>query len=77
MLTLADIYEVYDKHKDEYNTEVEEFTIGSKKFNFNSQTAILGIVNLSTDSWYKTSICYTPEQAIRRGKVLTAQGATL
>lgn len=77
MLTLADIYEVYEKHKDDYNAEVEEFTIGNKKFNFNSQTALLGIVNLSIDSWYKTSICYNAEQAISRGRALTAQGADI
>ncbi|NET44352.1 MAG: dihydropteroate synthase [Okeania sp. SIO2B3] len=77
MLTLADICEVYDKHQDDYNTQVEEFTIGNKKFNFNSQTALLGIINLSTDSWHNHAICYTPEQAIERGKVLTAQGADI
>jgi len=77
MLTLEDIYEVYDKHKDDYNTQVEEFTIGHKKFNFNSQTALLGIMNLSTDSWWNHAVCYTAEQAISRGKVLTAQGADI
>ncbi|KKD36906.1 dihydropteroate synthase [Limnoraphis robusta] len=77
MLTLADIYEIYDKHKDDYNAQVQELTIGNKKFNFNSQTAILGIVNLSVDSWFNHTICYTSEQAIRRGKVLTAQGADI
>ena len=77
MLTLAEIYEVYDKYKDDYNTQIEEFSIGNKKFNFNSQTSILGIINLSQDSWYKQTISYTPEQAIRRGKVLTLQGADI
>ncbi|MGB3639943.1 MAG: dihydropteroate synthase [Rivularia sp. (in: cyanobacteria)] len=77
MLTLEDIYEVYAKHKDDYNAQVEEFTIGNKKFNFNSQTSLLGVINLSTDSWWNHAICYTPEQAIRRGKVLTAQGADI
>ncbi|MCL2926949.1 MAG: dihydropteroate synthase [Trichodesmium sp. MAG_R01] len=77
MLTLAEIYEIYDKYKDDYNTQIEEFSIGNKKFNFNSQTSILGIINLSQDSWYKQTICYTPEQAIRRGKVLTLQGADI
>lgn len=77
MFTLLDLYEIYDKHKEAYNAKVEEFTIGSKKFNFNSQTAILGIINLSVDSWYSHSICYTPEQAIRRGRVLRAQGADI
>lgn len=77
MLTLADIYEIYDKHQDDYNVKVEEFSIGNKKFNFNTQTALLGIINLSTDSWWNHAICYNAEQAIRRGKVLTAQGADI
>lgn len=77
MFSITDIYEVYDQYKDDYNAEVEEFTIGHKHFKFNSETGILGIINLSVDSWYNHSICYTPEQAIRRGKVLTAQGADI
>ena len=77
MLTLEYLYEVYAKHKDDYNVQVEEFTIGNKKFNFNSQTALLGVINLSTDSWWNHAICYNPEQAIRRGRVLTAQGADI
>jgi dihydropteroate synthase len=77
MLTLEDIYKIYDKHQDDYNVQVEEFTIGNRKFHFNSQTSILGIINLSVDSWFNHAICYTPEQAIRRGEVLTAQGADI
>lgn len=77
MFDLATLGEIYDKHKDDYNARVEEFSIGHRQFAFNSQTAILGVVNLSTDSWYKHSICYTPEQAVRRGQVLTAQGADI
>ena len=77
MFNLADIGEMYDKHKDDYHAKVEEFSIGGKRFAFNTNTAILGVVNLSTDSWYKHSICYTPEQAMRRGQVLTAQGADI
>ncbi|NES80661.1 MAG: dihydropteroate synthase [Moorea sp. SIO2B7] len=78
MLTLKDIYEIYDKHQDDYhNAQVQEITIGHRKFDFNAQSAILGIINLSTDSWWNHTICYTPEQAIRRAKVLTAQGADI
>ena len=77
MFTLTEIHEIYDKYKDDYDTQIEEFTIGNKKFNFNSQTGIMGIINLSTDTWWKHSICYNTEQAICRGKVLTAQGADI
>ncbi|MEB3885994.1 dihydropteroate synthase [Lyngbya sp. CCY1209] len=77
MLTLEDIYEIYVAHKDDYNARVEEFTIGHKTFNFNSQTSLLGVINLSTDSWFNHAVCYHSEQAIRRAKILTAQGADI
>ncbi|NEO68470.1 dihydropteroate synthase [Moorena sp. SIO3H5] len=77
MLSLKDLYEIYDKHQDSFDAKVEEFTIGNRFFNFNEKPAILGVINLSTDSAYKTSICYSSEQAINRAKVLTAQGADL
>ena len=35
----------------------------------------MGVVNLSTDSWYRESVCLTTESAIGRGRVLAAQGA--
>ena len=77
MLSFKYLQEIYNKYQDSFDAEVAEFSLGNKHFNFNSQPAILGVINLSTDSWYKSSICYTPEQAIRRGKVLTAQGADI
>src|SRR5207248_11073397 len=36
-----------------------------------------GVINLSPDSWYRESVCLTPDTAIRRGKVLHAQGADI
>jgi dihydropteroate synthase len=57
------------------NARVREFSIGGKKFNFNSQPAIMGVVNLSADSWYRESVCLSSEKAIERGRVLHAQGA--
>ena len=39
--------------------------------------AIMGVVNLSADSWYRESVCLTAESAIQRSHVLAAQGADL
>lgn len=77
MLTLKEIYEVYEQHKNDYDIQVENIKLGNKEFNFNEQTALLGVINLSVDSWWNHSVCYTREQAIRRGRVLTAQGADI
>jgi dihydropteroate synthase len=77
MLTLEDLYAIHEHYKDALNAKVEEFTIGNKSFNFNSKKAILGVINLSSDSWYRESVCLSSEQAIRRGLVLNAQGADI
>jgi len=77
MLSLEYICDIYERHKDAFNAKVEEFKIGNKEFNFHSQQSILGVVNLSTDSKYRNSICYTTEQAIHRAMVLKIQGADI
>jgi dihydropteroate synthase len=56
---------------------VKEFSLGSMKFAFNSRPAIMGVVNLSPDSWYRESVCLTTEAAVRRATVLRAQGADI
>src|SRR5262249_26283286 len=38
---------------------------------------IMGVINLSPDSWYRESVCLTTESAIRRGKTLGEQGADI
>jgi len=42
---------------------------------FNTHPAIMGVINLSPDSWYRESVCLTVERAVQRGRVLHAQGA--
>ena len=77
VLNLEQLAELLDKNRAAASTRVKEFSIGGRKFNFNSQPAIMGVVNLSADSWYRESVCLSPEAAIERGKVLAAQGAHL
>ena len=59
------------------SARVKEFSVGGKKFHFNSQPAIMGVVNLSADSWYRESVCLTAAAAVQRGKILAAQGADI
>jgi dihydropteroate synthase len=77
MLTLETISELLTQHGSAARARVEEFSVGGKKLNFNSQPAIMGVVNLSADSWYRESICLSAEAAIQRGKILAAQGAEI
>jgi dihydropteroate synthase len=77
MLTLEQLSELLEKHRAAAGARVKEFSLGGTPFAFNSVPAIMGVVNLSADSWYRESVCLTAEAAVRRSKVLVAQGAAM
>jgi dihydropteroate synthase len=77
MLSLENLADLLEEHRAAAAVKVREFSLGNRLFAFNSQPAIMGIVNLSPDSWYRESVCLTPEKAIERGKILAAQGAAI
>jgi dihydropteroate synthase len=77
MLKLEYLAELLEKNRAAAQARVREFSIGGTPFAFNSRPALMGVVNLSPDSWYRESVCLTAESAIRRGKVLQAQGADI
>jgi dihydropteroate synthase len=77
MLTLEKISELFEKNRAAASARVQEFCIGGQKFDFNSSPAIMGVVNLSADSWYRESVCLSADSAIQRGKILAAQGAQI
>jgi dihydropteroate synthase len=77
MLTLEQLAGLLENNRAAASARVKEFPIGGKLFAFNSQPAIMGVINLSPDSWYRESVCLTAEAAIQRGKVLREQGADI
>jgi dihydropteroate synthase len=77
MLSLEQLAELAEKNRPALKARAKEFSIGGQVFPFNSQPALMGVVNLSADSWYRESVCLTAESAIERGKVLAAQGAAI
>jgi dihydropteroate synthase len=77
VLNLEHLSELLDHHRVAAAARVKEFSIGGKSFAFNARPAIMGVINLSSDSWYRESVCLTAESAIRRGRQLQAQGADL
>jgi dihydropteroate synthase len=77
MLSLEQLAGLLEQNRAAAAARVKEFSIGGKKFSFNSQPAIMGVVNLSADSWYRESVCLSADSAIQRGKVLAAQGAAI
>jgi dihydropteroate synthase len=77
MLMLEQLAELLESNRTAAAVRVKEFAIGDRALAFNSQPAVMGVVNLSPDSWYRESVCLSPGAAIRRGRVLLAQGADI
>jgi dihydropteroate synthase len=77
MLKLEQLAELLEKNRAAASAHVKEFPIGGKPLAFNSHPAIMGVVNLSPDSWYRESVCLSAEAATQRGKILTTQGADI
>ncbi len=77
MLGIEYLAELLEKNRAVAQARVKEFSIADKHFAFNTKPAIMGVINLSPDSWYRESVCLTPQSAIQRGKMLLAQGADI
>ena len=77
MLGLEQLAELLEKNRAAARARVKEFPIGGRHFAFNTQPAVMGVINLSADSWYRESVCLTTESAVRRGRVMSGQGAEI
>jgi dihydropteroate synthase len=77
MLTLEHLADLVHQYQPATRATVREFDIAGTDFTFNSQSAILGVINLSPDSWYRESVCLDADAAIQRGRILVSQGAHL
>jgi dihydropteroate synthase len=77
MLGLEQLAELLERNRAAAAARVKEFAIGGKHFAFNTRPAIMGVINLSGDSWYRESVCLTAESAVRRGRVMREQGADI
>jgi dihydropteroate synthase len=77
MLTLEYLAELLETNRAAAGARVKEFALAGQNFRFNSRPALMGVINLSADSWYRESVCLDAEQAVQRGRILHAQGAQI
>lgn len=75
MLDYQVLAPLFSKYRDMLGKSVRTFTIGGRQFDFNRYRYLVGVINLSTDSWYKESVCHTTDEAIARAEMLCADGA--
>ncbi len=77
MLTLEQLSDLLTQNREAAKARVAEFSLDGVRFNFNSHPSIMGVINLSAQSWYRESVCLSSEHAIERATILHAQGAQI
>ena len=77
MLDLATLAALHEKYREVAALTVADFSLGQHRFEFEKNTYLMGVINLSADSWYRESVALDAEAAIRRGRVLHEQGAAI
>ncbi len=77
MITLRELARLAAEHADDLDHPVAPFRVGAVEHDTDATPLLMGVVNLSQDSWYRESIAPSAAQAVRRGRVLAAQGAAI
>lgn len=77
MLDLATLAALHEKYRDAASLPVADFALGAHRFDFQKRTYLMGVVNLSPDSWYRESVALNAEAAVQRGRMLHEQGASI
>jgi dihydropteroate synthase len=75
LLNLAYLAELARQHAATLDAPVAEFDLRGRRFAPWPDVSMMGVVNLSRDSWYRESVVLNTEAAVRRGLRLTAEGA--
>lgn len=77
MLTLAALAELAAAHSADLDLPVAPLCVGDRLLDADTAPVIMGCVNLSRDSTYRESIAVSPETAVRKARVMAAQGAAI
>ncbi len=77
MIGLRELVALATEHAADLDHPVTPVRIGERSFDTDVEPVVMGVVNLSRDSTYRDSVAVTTDTAIRRGRVLAAQGAHL
>lgn len=75
MISLSGLAALAAEHAADLDLPVAPLRIGGVDLDTDARAAIMGVVNLSRDSSYRDSVVTSPASAVRRGRVLHAQGA--
>lgn len=77
MLSLESLAELAQHHTAALPAKVAEFEIRGHSFNSANRPHLMGVINLSADSWYRESVVTSTDSALARARRLRAEGAHL
>lgn len=77
MLSLESLAELAHHHAAALPAKVAEFEIRGHSFNSANRPHLMGVINLSADSWYRESVVTSTDSALTRARRLRAEGAHL
>jgi dihydropteroate synthase len=75
MFDLPGLAEIFKKYGDDFSAPIAKFDIGGKSFDFDADPVLMGVVNLSQDSWYRSSVAGNTAEAIALGARIAGEGA--
>ena len=75
VLTLSYLVKLAEQYDADLQRRIEPWSLGDLRLG--TEPALMGVINLSPDSWYRESVCLSVDAAVRRGHLLHAQGADL
>jgi dihydropteroate synthase len=74
MLSLESLCQLHER---DFAAQVANFELKGRWFRPYPDISLMGVVNLSPDSWYRESVVLSTDSAIQRGLKLAAEGAKL
>lgn len=75
MISLASLAELARRYEPDLSMPVAPVVLGDRVLDADASPVVMGCLNLSRDSSYRDSIATSVSSAVRRGRVLAAQGA--
>jgi dihydropteroate synthase len=75
VISLSALAQLAQEYRDDLDRSVAPVRIGLRTFDLDSRPAVMGCINLSRDSSYRDSVAVSADSAVRRGRILAAQGA--
>ncbi len=77
MISLSSLAGLATAYRSDLDLPVAPLRIGPEVLDLDARPSVMGCINLSRDSTYRDSVATSPGSAVRRGRVLHAQGADI